>query len=190
MDKEELQKDAELVEIAKNNPETFGSLMERYQSKLFFYIRRLGQFSEEDAEDLLQEVFIKIYQKLNEYEEDLKFSSWAYRITHNHVIDHFRKTSARQKSNAMSDEDWNKLIAGSINIEKEIGNKDCVEKIKKYIEQLPLNYREVLILRFLEEKDYEEIMDILKKPKGTVATAISRGKEMLVKRMKEDKINC
>jgi RNA polymerase sigma-70 factor (ECF subfamily) len=65
-----------------------------------------------------------------------------------------------------------------------------VEKVKGCISQLPIKYREVLILRFIEEKEYEEIMDILKKPKGSIATLIARGKEMLLAKLKEQNINC
>lgn len=58
-----------------------------------------------------------------------------------------------------------------------------MEAVRQAIRELPLHYREVLILRFLEEKDYEEIMDILKKPKGTVATLIKRGRAQLLERL-------
>lgn len=190
MDKEKSYSDADLIELAKISPESFGILMERYQGPLFHYIRRISQLPKEDVDDLLQEVFIKIYQKLNEYDEVLKFSSWAYRIAHNHVIDYFRKTNVRPQMNALEDYEWEKIISASIHIEKEIMNKDCVEKIRECIQKMPLMYKEILILRFIEEKEYEEIMDILKKPKGTVATLIKRGKELLVKQMKEQNINC
>ncbi|MEI7890574.1 MAG: RNA polymerase sigma factor [bacterium] len=190
MIEENQQSDAELIELAKNDPENFGFLMERYQAPLFGYIRRLTQLGNDDIQDLLQEVFIKIYQKLNEYDEELKFSSWAYRIAHNHVIDYFRKTSSRPQTNSLEDYEWERIITASVHIEKDIVNKDCVEKVKSCIAKLPLKYREVLILRFVEEKEYEEIMDILKKPKGSVATLISRGKEMLNTNMKRENINC
>ena len=182
--------DADLVEMAKINPERFGILMERYQVPLFHYIRRIAQLSEEDTRDLLQEVFIKIYQKLNEYSETLKFSSWAYRVAHNHVIDYFRKMSSRPRTNTLLDHEWEKIIHAGIGIEKDITDKDCVEKIKKCIRNMPMAYREILILRFIEDKEYEEIMDILKKPKGTVATLIRRGKELLAKKIKEQNIDC
>lgn len=190
MDKEKTYSDAVLIELSKKNPELFGILMERYQGPLFHYIRRISQLPKDDIEDLLQEVFIKIYQKLNEYDEVLKFSSWAYRIAHNHVVDYFRKTNVRPQVNTLEDYEWEKIINASIHIEKEIMHKDCAEKIKKCIQELPLMYKEILMLRFIEEKEYEEIMDILKKPKGTVATLIRRGKELLVKQMKEKNINC
>lgn len=190
MAEEIVRTDSELIDAAKTDPEMFGLLMERYQGQLFHYIRRIGQLPSEDTEDLLQEVFIKIYQKLNEYNEVLKFSSWAYRIAHNHIIDHFRHINARPKTNALNEAEWERLIAASVKVEKEIMDKDCVEEIKLIIAELPLKYKEVLVLRFIEEKEYEEIMDILKKPKGTVATLIARGKEILIKKMKEGKINC
>ena len=185
-----LPSDAELIELAKKDPEMFGLLMERYEGQLYHYIRRMTGLGKDDIQDLLQEVFIKIYQKLNEYDEVLKFSSWAYRIAHNHVVDHFRKVSARPQSNSLEDYEWEKLISASIHIEKDIINRDCVEKVKGCISKLPIKYREVLILRFIEEKEYEEIMDILKKPKGSIATLIARGKEMLLAELKEQNINC
>lgn len=182
--------DAELIDLAKIDPESFGLLMERYQMPLFHYIRRITQLPKEDIEDLLQEVFIKIYQKLNEYNEILKFSSWAYRITHNHIIDYFRKTNARPRANSLEDSELAKILKSGTDIEKDMNTKDCLEKIKECLEDIPLKYKEILVLRFIEEKSYEEIMDILKKPKGTVATMIARGREAVSLKMREKGIDC
>ena len=182
--------DAELIELAKANPESFGLLMERYQIPLFHYIRRLTQLPKEDVEDLLQEIFIKIYQKLNEYNELLKFSSWAYRIAHNHMVDFFRKAAARPRTNSLEEAELAKLLKSGMDLEKDISSKDCLKKIRDCLKALPMKYEEILVLRFIEEKTYEEIMDILKKPKGTVATLISRGKETLFAKMKEKGIDC
>ncbi len=182
--------DSELIGLAKENPESFGLLMERYQGPLFHYVRRLTQGTHEEIEDLLQEIFIKIYQHLNEYESSLKFSSWAYRVAHNHVVDHFRKISARPKADALEEKEWETLIRASIDPEKDFSNRDCLDRIKECLEDLPLQYKEILILRFLEEKSYDEIMDILKKPKGSVATLIARGRGKLLDKMREKNINC
>ncbi|MDP1620203.1 MAG: sigma-70 family RNA polymerase sigma factor [Candidatus Moranbacteria bacterium] len=190
MAEEKALTDAHLVELAKTDPESFGLLMERYQGQLSGYIRRLTRLSPDDVQDLLQEVFIKIYQNLNAYDRDLKFSSWAYRIAHNQVVDYFRRSGARPQTDVLEDYEWEKIVGGGIQLEKYIVNKDCAEKVKACIEDLPLNYREILILRFVEEKEYEEIMDILKKPKGSVATLIARGKEILRSKMEERNINC
>lgn len=190
MEEKKVYADADLIELAKKNPAAFGILMERYQGPLFHYIRRIGQFSPEDTEDLLQEVFIKIYRKLNAYDADLKFSSWAYRIAHNSVIDHFRRLQARPRTDALEDSDWEKIASAGIHLEKGLSQRECAEKIKTGIRELPLAYREVLVLRFIEEKEYEEIMDILKKPKGTVATLIRRGKEKLIQKITENGADC
>ena len=181
--------DAELVKLAKKDPEAFGFLMERYEDALHRYVRRIGGFSKEDAEDVLQEVFMKIYQKINEYEKSLKFSSWVYRIAHNRVIDTFRRANARPKTDALEDEEWERLVSASVRIDTEMFHKECLQKVRLVIAELPMKYREVLVLRFLEEKEYEEIMDILKKPKGSVATLIARGRLMLMERLRAQGIN-
>ncbi|MDD3487417.1 MAG: RNA polymerase sigma factor [Candidatus Moranbacteria bacterium] len=182
--------DAELVSLSKIDPENFGFIMERYQIPLFHYIRRITQYPKEDVEDILQEVFIKIFRKLNEYDEQLKFSSWAYRIAHNHVIDTFRKSNARPKTDGFDESEMAKLLKSRMDEEEKMEMKDCAEKVKECIGDMPLKYREVLVLRFVEEKSYEEMMDILKKPKGSVATLVSRGREILSKNMKRKGIGC
>ena len=173
--------DSELVELAKENPDYFGCLMRRYEKQIFSYVRRISYFEKEDIEDLLQEIFLKVYKNLNDYEDSLKFSSWLYRIARNQTIDEFRKRKSRPRAVSLEDAELVKILHSSSNIEKEIDQKRDLEKAKKIISDLPLKYRDILILRFIEEKNYEEIMDILKKPKGTVASLIQRGKKLLEK---------
>lgn len=190
-DAEWLQKtDQELVRLAKDNPDYFGVIMSRYSDPLSRYIRRMSYFNDEDIEDLLQEIFVKIYRNLNDYDQSLKFSSWIYRIAHNHIIDQFRKASSKLKTTSLENNDLVNFLKSTVNIEKEIINRDCLEKIKALIMELPVKYREVLILRFLEEKDYDEIMDILQKPKGTVATLINRGRSLLKEKIQAANIKC
>ena len=83
--------DAELVELALENQAYFSDIVYRYQTKLTYYIRRLSNFPDEEIEDILQDVFIKVYKNLNDFDQSLKFSSWIYRITHNEVISKYRK---------------------------------------------------------------------------------------------------
>ena len=184
---EELEKktDQELVELAKDDQEMFGALMARYQRPLFAYVKRISQLGNEDVEDLLQDIFVKAYLNLNSYESSLKFSSWIYRISHNHVVDNFRRISARPKILNTEDDSWMRIVRADTDLEKELADRDCAGKIKEAIERMPLKYREALVLRFVEDKEYEEIMDILQKPKGTVATLIARGKKLIEKDIKK-----
>ncbi|EKE11254.1 MAG: hypothetical protein ACD_15C00113G0019 [uncultured bacterium] len=171
--------DNELVELARKNTDIFGKLVERYQQRLFRYVRRISYFAEEDARDIVQEVFIKIYLSLNIFDGDLKFSTWAYQITRNATIDAIRKKQSRPQTICLEAADVVKIMRTDDDIQVSLETQSDIEKMKKIIDGLPYKYREVIILRFLEDKDYEEIMDIIKKPKGTVASLINRGKNMI-----------
>jgi RNA polymerase sigma-70 factor, ECF subfamily len=183
----EKKSDLELVEDSLKNPDSFAFIVARYQAPLFRYVKRISYFSDEDTEDILQEVFIRIYKNLNNFDKSLKFSSWAYRITHNYVIDVIRSKSRKPES-FWEEADLMRLARSNVDLEKELLDKDCLEKVRKIIRRLPLKYRDALTLKFLEEKTYEEMMDILKKPKGSVATLINRGKTLLREELKKEKI--
>jgi len=174
--------DEELVKLTLKNKAYFEYLIDRYEAKLLRYIKRITNVSQEEVEDILQESFIKAYYNLNDFDQGLKFSSWIYRITHNQVISNFRKNKARPQGNYTDvSEDALNNIVSEFNTIREIDRSILNKSIGKILENVDKRYREVLILKFLEEKDYKEISDILKKPMGTVATLISRGKEQFKK---------
>lgn len=175
--------DWELVKISNENPRHFRYIVERYQLRIFRYLKRISYFSNEDVEDMVQEVFIKVYRNMNDFESTDKFSSLIYRIAHNHLVDTIRKSNARPDQNSIDDEGVISIIKAEINLEKDFASKEAIDKIKKTISQLPENYREVLVLKFLEDKKIEEIVDILRKPQGTVATLLRRGREILKKEL-------
>lgn len=173
--------DVELVSLSLNDPDQFGKLLERYESKFFRFVHRLTGYDSAATEDILQEAFIKIYQHLNDYDPALSFSAWAYRIVHNEAINHFRKSkTARTVSLEDEDEDMKGLIhflADKTDISKEYAQKELSLKVREILSMLSPQYRDILILKFLEDQSYEEISDILKIPMGTVATLIHRAKE-------------
>ena len=154
--------------------------MNRYSDRLLHYIHRLTNIPSADAEDLLQEIFLKTYQNLNDFDQELKFSSWIYRIAHNQIISNFRKN--KNKAQALTQEDTElffERLASDFDLQEKIDQKLLKEKITGILQQLDPKYREVIILKFLEEKDYTEISDILRKPMGTVATLLNRAKSKL-----------
>lgn len=174
--------DQELVALTLEDNKYYAYLIERYESKLKRYIIRLIGASIEDAEDILQEVFLKVYQNLNDYDSDIKFSSWIYRITHNEAISYLRKKSSRPKTVNLEDEiEIAVSLKQDLNIEKDIDQKFSAEQLMKNLDKLEEKYREVLILKYIEEKNYQEISDILKKPMGTVATLLRRAREQFKK---------
>lgn len=180
--------DEQLVVLALEKPDNFLYLIQRYKGKLIAYIRRITNINSDDAEDILQEVFIKVYQNLNDFDTDLKFSSWIYRITHNQVISHYRKNNARPEGHALDIEDKElQSIADELHIPSEIDKGLLRQNIYKVLDGLDEKYREVLILKFLEEKSYTEISDIIKKPMGTVASMINKAKSDFRKEL--DRLN-
>lgn len=172
--------DNELVRLSLKDEGYFYCIIVRYEEPLLRYIRRISYSTKEDAEDILQEVFLSVYQNLNDFDESLKFSSWIYRITHNKTISAWRKASSRPKIiSTDEDNDLFKFIASDENILKDLEKKCDAKLIKKVLGNIDEKYRDPLVLKFLEDKDYKEISDILKKPMGTVATLINRAKNKL-----------
>jgi len=182
--------DKELVALSLKDQSYYLCLIKRYEGKLLKYIFRISSFSKEDAEDILQEVFIKAYQNLNDFDPEFKFSSWIYRITHNQTISHFRKAKARPDvvNFDINNESFANLIADGLDIEKEFDKKYLLKSVKDALLLLDEKYREVLVLKFLEEKDYNEIAYILRKPMGTVATLINRAKKKLKDEIRKNNI--
>lgn len=172
--------DQELVSLTLRDRHAFRGIVERYEAPLKRYIIRLGCIDTHDTEDILQETFLKCYLNLNDYDHDLKFSSWIYRITHNETMTFFRKKKIRPAP-ALNEDDLRLLenIADEVNLLEHISQKFDVELICKAVGQVDEKYREALVLKFFEEKSYTEISDILEIPEGTVATYISRGKKEL-----------
>ena len=168
--------DVELVGMSLENSDHFLCLSKRYEDKLLRYIIRISKFSREDAEDVLQEVFIKTYFNLNGFDKELQFSSWIYRIAHNEAVSAIRKKVVRP-SIALEVEDLVKF-GDSFDMTKEMDNILDRKMIDEALSKLDEKYREVLVLRFLDEKDYTEIADILKKPVSTVGNLILRGKKL------------
>ena len=182
--------DQALVRDTLRNPDAFGGLVERYEKMLRRYVTRLGCRNPEDAEDVLQNIFLKIYVNLNEYDERLKFSSWAYRLAHNETVSFFRKKKIRPSSVETEEElVLFDTISDTVDILESLNEKMDAECVRAALEGMDEQYRDVLILKYLEEKSYDEISDILKIPAGTVATRISRGKKKLRERMISKKMD-
>ena len=173
--------DAEAVEKALLQVDYFACLYNKYEVQLIRYIRRIALVSSEEAEDILQDAFIKIWSNLNEFDQHLKFSSWIYRIVHNETLSVWRKKKSYGKDRQVQLDDH------LFEIGAEDSDADGTMREQKHLlahdvlEQLPIKYKTVLVLKFLEGMHYDEISDVLKIPEGTVATRINRAKKAFEK---------
>lgn len=175
--------DNELVVLSLGNPDFFACLVKKYEAPLRRYSRRLVGYRD-DEDDLMQDVFLKCYLNLNDFDQNLKFSSWIYRITHNHLLDYLKNKSRLEISGEEAEKFLQQIDSGedSSNLAKQNEASRLVDKI---LTQVDAKSREILILRYLEEKSYSEISDILKIPPGTVAARLNRAKV----KFKKDLIN-
>lgn len=173
--------DAEVVAKSLVDRSYFALIVERFEDKLMRYIRRLGVNTFEDRQDILQEIFLKVYKNLNGYDSGLSFSSWIYRIAHNETISWYRKQNVRPEGHLISDNEelFSYIPDTSASAEQLLDASIDAKRLKRALAVLDSKYRDPIILRFFEHKEYDEISDILKIPIGTVGTLISRGKMKL-----------
>jgi len=173
--------DIEMVQLALREQAFFAHIISRYEAKLDRYIRRLGIHDEEDRVDVLQEIFIKVYRNLNSFDQSLRFSSWIYRIAHNEAISWYRKRNARPEGHMVIDSDdvFNFLSTKEESSEVKFDKEINAENLAQALEKIDEKYRSVIMLRYFEHKDYNEISDILQIPLGSVGTLLHRGKHAL-----------
>jgi RNA polymerase sigma-70 factor, ECF subfamily len=176
--------DEKLATLATADDRYFEILVERYETKLRRYVMRFINCSTEDAQDIIQEVFINAYRNLNGFDAHLKFSSWLYRIAHNEAVNHLRHVAARP-SVILEDEKL-EALASEISIEHELVRKMDDAALRDAVNRLDAKYKEVLVLRYFEDKNYDEISDILRKPSGSVSSLITRAKRSLLKEVQKD----
>lgn len=174
--------DNELVALVREkNAEKYAEIIQRYQGKLFAYLYRLVG-NREEAEDLLQNVFIKAYINLHSYDCSRKFSSWIYRISHNEAVNYLKRKSLKRLiywEDISSTKDKLKSCSAEEGADKAWERKETNREVNEAIGRLPIKYKQVLLLRYFSDSSYEEIGEILDKPVNTVGTLINRAKKKL-----------
>lgn len=137
-----------------------------------------------EAEDVAQEAFIRAYVNIKSFNQDLKFSTWLFRIATNLCIDRIRKKKPDYYLDAeVSGTDgltmYSQLSSNAPLPENELESLELQETVQKEILKLPEKYRSVIVLKYIEELSLNEISEILDMPLGTVKTRIHRGREAL-----------
>lgn len=175
---------AELVRRARaGDGAAWEEIVQNYSRRIFNLAYRFTS-SMEAAEDLTQEVFIRIYRTLEQYDpKQGDLSNWLMRLARNLIIDDYRHRQ-RNPQNTMADdvEDHTyHLRAVGTSAHKEMERRELAAQVQEGIDKLPADLRTCVILRDIEEMTYQEIVDVLKIPEGTVKSRINRGRIELAK---------
>ncbi len=170
--------------VLSGDRDRFELLVERYQTRLVNYLYRMVRNLEE-AHDLTQEVFIRVYQALDRYDSQYRFSTWLFRVAQNAAIDVIRKRRiqlvpltrrADGGGEAMVDLE---LPDGQPSALESLQGRELDASIRAAIDTLPWEYRELILLRHYGELAYEEIAEVKAMPLGTVKNKLFRARQML-----------
>jgi RNA polymerase sigma-70 factor (ECF subfamily) len=168
----------------------FESLVRRHQRALVNHIfRHTGQ--REGAVDLAQEVFLKVYQSLSSFDPKYRFTTWLYRIASNCAIDYLRKKQPQTCSIDADPRDGSgpgpdRTLAGSEPTPHDMLRLDELKRrLEVAVQDLPPDYRQLILLRHRQMCRYDEIARITRLPIGTVKNRIFRAREMLRRQLKD-----
>ncbi len=188
------KKDYLLVLRALNEKDqrAYTELMGRYKDSVYFMLLKMVNNSD-DAEDLTIETFSKAFKRLDQYTPQFAFSTWLFKIASNHSIDFIRKKRIRAISidQGYSNEDGETYVIpvkeDSLDPEESMEKDERVQRMRDVIEKLKPRYKRLVELRYLEEKSYEEISEILELPLGTVKAQLFRARDFMFDLMKTTK---
>jgi RNA polymerase sigma-70 factor (ECF subfamily) len=173
--------DAQLIErCLQEEDAAWEAVVARFRRKVFHIAYKFtGRF--EEAEDLTQEIFLKVYRSLDKFHRDADFSTWLSSVARNYCIDRYR-ASKREREVLVDD-----LLAFDLapasrgNPYRALEDRDRRSFVRRGLEQLPPKLREAVFLRDLQGLTYQEMADRLGLPEGTVKSRINRGREELAR---------
>lgn len=182
--------DEELVAtILAGDEDSFRVLVLRYQSRVVNYLYRLLRNLEE-AHELAQEVFLRIYRALDRFDPKYRFSTWLFRVAQNAAIDRIRRrrltmvSMHRPKSEDSEGGAW-EFPSNERGPYGELRNRERRHAIREAIQSLRGEYRELIELRHYAELSYDEIAELKDMPLGTVKNKLFRGRQMLKAKLED-----
>ena len=172
-----------VTRILGGDRDGFTELVKRYEKRVVNYVYRITHRYEE-AHDLAQEIFVKVFLALDRYDPTYQFSTWLFRIAQNSAIDALRKKSIAEvpisKPATTEEEPKEREFADTgVSPYRALKNKQLAAAIDKAVVELPADYRELIQLRHFAELSYEEIASMKKLPLGTVKNKLFRARNML-----------
>jgi RNA polymerase sigma factor (sigma-70 family) len=169
--------------VLSGDSSQFALLWQKYNKQIFASVLKLVR-SIDDADDIVQDTFLKAFNALHSYNQTFPFPAWLYKIASNTCIDYFRRKRIRPISieniNREGGDIYDIIPDKSTPIDVNIINNETKEQLLKAVEQLPLRYKQCIQLRHFEELSYEEISIKMNLPLGTVKITLFRARKMLL----------
>lgn len=187
------QPDFALVERCRLNDEAaFNEVVARYKNKVFNYlVRMMG--SSDDAEDLTQEVFLRLYTSIDSFRGQSSLNTWLFRIANNLCIDQFRRQKKHRAvayslddaayGNGVEDEGGHDVSDSTYEPHRLLERQELGQQIQQALEALPEKLRATLILHDIEGLPYEEIAQVVNCPLGTVKSRLFNARQQLKQRL-------
>jgi RNA polymerase sigma-70 factor, ECF subfamily len=186
--------DAEvMLRVKAGDQSAFDYLVQKYRRPLISFMYRMARNSAA-AEDLAQEVFLRVYRSRESYEASAKFTTWLYRIATNLAVNHARDTRHERPEVSVSLDETNddssstatlQLPDGSLTAEQIMVQRERLAAIRSKVEALPEQQRLAVIMHKYQQMDYKEIAEVLKKSESATKSLLFRAYETLREQLKE-----
>jgi len=163
-----------LLLVKKGKKEAYQAIVERYMKKAY-YIALGFVRNPQDALDISQEAFIKAFRRIKSFDIERPFFPWFYKLMKNFCLDHLKRRSRIQEV---------PLDEGRV-LKEEHEDREMKEVLWRGIESLPVEQREVIILRYFQQLSYQEISEVMGKPVGTVMSSLFYAKKRLKETIKK-----
>jgi len=179
-----------LAKLAKTGDRrAFAELVDLYKDKIFHHAYRMLN-NKHEAEDAVQDTFLRLYKNLDRYDESQKFSTWIFRIATNLCIDRLRKRRPTYSLDAevtdgdgTSNDFYTMMPSDEDTPEKQVIVSETQQQILNAIETMPEKYKSIVMLRYMQDLSLQEISDVLDMPVTTIKTRLHRGREFLRKKL-------
>jgi RNA polymerase sigma factor (sigma-70 family) len=182
--------DSRLIKAAlKGDQVSYRAIMKKYHDQVYGLLFRMVH-EKDEVEDLTQEAFIKAFQSLHNFNEEFAFSTWLYKIATNNCIDFIRKKKLQTFSidkpiESKEGEFGFEIPDSTFEPDRSMIAGQRSKALEEAVNSLPEKYRQVILMRHTEDKDYQEIAEELDLPLGTVKAHIFRAREILYKKLKK-----
>jgi RNA polymerase sigma-70 factor (ECF subfamily) len=176
--------DEDLMELFQGGyDEAFSVIVTRYRERIHQFIFRYTK-NHLDSEDLVQETFLRVFRSRNSYERIARFSTWLFTIAQNLIRNQYKRSQRMQMVSLTQTDDHDQemtldLPDTGVSVDEQLHLSMTMAHLQKSLDAIPSDFRDVLVMRDVQQLTYEEIMDITQLPMGTVKSRINRGRARL-----------